>query len=134
MDYETISYIVYACISVVAVIVAIIVKVCEAKFGKTKVAETLSEAEKYQKAIAEAITSAEEMFPNDKTGKQKKVVATLAVSNVVNTLVDYKPTAEQISNDIDNAVAITKQVNTKSDATTEADTASSTITTRNDAE
>ena len=51
------------------------------------------------------------MFPGAGTGKQKKVVATLAVSNAVNALKSYKPTAEQISSDIDTAVAITKEVN-----------------------
>lgn len=112
MSYRDWSYVAYAVICILAVAASVIIKICESKFGKTKVAETLAEADKYRKAITEAITSAEEMFPGDGTGKQKKVVATLAVSNAVNALKNYKPTAEQISSDIDTAVAITKEVNT----------------------
>lgn len=112
MSYRDWSYVAYAVICILAVAASVIIKICESKFGKEKVAETLTEADKYRKAITEAITSAEEMFPGAGTGKQKKVVATLAVSNAVNALKNYKPTAEQISSDIDTAVAITKEVNT----------------------
>ena len=112
MSYRDWSYVAYAVICILAVTASVIIKICESKFGKEKVAETLTEADKYRKAITEAITSAEEMFPGAGTGKQKKVVATLAVSNAVNALKNYKPTAEQISSDIDTAVAITKEVNT----------------------
>lgn len=112
MSYRDWSYVAYAVICILAVSASVIIKICESKFGKAKVAETLTEADKYRKAITEAITSAEEMFPDAGTGKQKKIVATLSVSNAVNALKNYKPTAEQISSDIDTAVAITKEVNT----------------------
>lgn len=111
MSYELISYIVYGAISFLAVILAFVIKFLEAKVGKEKLNSTLSEADKYRKAIVDAITSAEGMFPGADTGKQKKVVATLAVDNVVNGLKKFKPTSEQISKDIDQAVAITREVN-----------------------
>lgn len=136
MSYRDWSYIAYAVICIFAVAVSVIIKICESKFGKEKVAETLTEADKYRKAITEAITSAEEMFPGAGTGKQKKVVATLAVSNAVNALKKYKPTAEQISSDIDTAVAITKKVNTDYDSNSKsiASTAEVKLKTANDAD
>ena len=136
MSYRDWSYVAYAVICILAVAVSVIIKICESKFGKEKVAETLTEADKYRKAITEAITSAEEMFPGAGAGKQKKVVATLAVSNAVNTLKNYKPTAEQISSDIDTAVAITKEVNTgyASSSKSVARTAEVKLETANDAD
>lgn len=131
ISYEVWSYIIYAGLTALGLIVSIVVKVCEKKFGKAKVQETLTEAETYRKAITEAIESAEKLFPDASTGTAKKTVATLAVTNVVNTLKDYKPTSEQISEDIDTAVAVTKAVNSKS---TEKVETGEQVTTKNDAE
>lgn len=133
ISYEVWSYIIYAGLTLLGIIVSVVIKVCEKKFGKKAVQETLTEAETYRKAITDAIESAEKLFPGASTGEAKKTVATLAVTNVVNTLKDYKPTAEEISEDIDTAIEVTKVVNAKK-SETEASAETKPATTKNDAE
>lgn len=107
MDYNIISYVIYGVLVLLSIGVA-----CLVDFVKSKVSKkTLDEAEKYRKAIVDAITEAEKMFPGDEQGAKKKVIATLSVKNAVSDFKKFEVKDEQISKDIDDAVSVTKTVN-----------------------
>lgn len=103
---QIISWVSYGA-SALGIIIGVIIAILEKISGKKK----LTEADKYAKSVVEAIEKVEAMYPAEKSGATKKTIATLFINQAVNSLKKYKPTDEQISKDIDEAVAITRKVN-----------------------